>query len=63
VISIAIRWYLRPMRGLKCRRSARIIAAGHAFVQKLRRGPYELAAEVPERHRIRRAFDELVVTM
>ena len=29
---------LRPMRGLKRHRSARILAAGHAFVQNLRRG-------------------------
>jgi IS6 family transposase len=29
---------LRPMRGLKRMRSARTIAAGHAFVQNLRRG-------------------------
>src|SRR5450755_2286377 len=34
---------LRPMRGLKRRRSARTLAAGHAFVQNLRRGHYELA--------------------
>jgi transposase-like protein len=29
---------LRPIRGLKCFRSAARIAAGHAFVQNLRRG-------------------------
>jgi len=38
---------LRPMRGLKRHRSARIITAGHAFVQNLRRGHYELATDVP----------------
>jgi transposase, IS6 family len=38
---------LRPMRGLKRHRSARIICAGHAFVQNLRRGHYELATDVP----------------
>jgi IS6 family transposase len=32
---------LRPMRGLKRLRSARVISAGHAFVQNLRRGYYE----------------------
>ena len=32
---------LRPMRGVKRHRSARILAAGHAFVQNLRRGHYE----------------------
>jgi transposase-like protein len=36
---------LRPMRGLKRLRSARVISAGHAFVQNVRRGHYELAAD------------------
>jgi transposase, IS6 family len=31
---------LRPMRGLKQDRCARIIIAGHAFVQNVRRGQY-----------------------
>ena len=35
------------MRGLKHHRSARILAAGHAFVQNLRRGPYDLATDTP----------------
>jgi IS6 family transposase len=34
---------LRPMRGLKQDRNARAVIAGHAFVQNLRRGHYELA--------------------
>ena len=34
---------LRPMRGLKRDRSLRVVATGHAFVQNLRRGHYELA--------------------
>jgi hypothetical protein len=46
------------MRGLKRRGSARIITAGHAFVQNLRRGHYELATEIPARHRIHAAFDQ-----
>ena len=54
---------LRPMRGLKLHRSARILAAGHAFMQNLRRGHYELATDVPARHRIRTAFDQLTVTI
>jgi transposase, IS6 family len=32
----------RPMRGLKRLRSARVICTGHAFVQNMRRGHYEL---------------------
>jgi transposase-like protein len=35
---------LRPMRGLEQDRSARAVIAGHAFVQNLRRGHYELAS-------------------
>jgi catechol 2,3-dioxygenase-like lactoylglutathione lyase family enzyme len=34
---------LRPMRGLKHDRSTKVIIAGHAFVQNVRRGHYELA--------------------
>jgi IS6 family transposase len=51
---------LRPMRGLNRTTSARTIAAGHAFVQNLRRGHYELAADLPVRDRVRAAFNELV---
>jgi len=54
---------LRPMRGLQRHRSARILAAGHAFVQNLRRGCYDIATEVPARHRLRVAFDELAITI
>jgi transposase, IS6 family len=54
---------LRPMRGLKRHRSARTLAAGHAFVQNLRRGHYDIATEVPEHHRLRKAFDDLVITI
>jgi IS6 family transposase len=43
---------LRPMRGLKQDRSARGIIAGHAFVQNIRRGHYELAVEVPAGQRL-----------
>jgi IS6 family transposase len=50
---------LRPMRGLKAIRSLRTIAAGHAFVQNLRRGHYEITIEVPARDRVRVAFSEL----
>jgi hypothetical protein len=39
--------WLRPMRGLKQDRTARVVLVGHAFVQNLRRGHYELAAEEP----------------
>jgi IS6 family transposase len=51
------------MRGLKRHRSARIIASGHAFVQNLRRGHYEIAAGIPARHRVQAAFDQLTTAM
>jgi transposase-like protein len=54
---------LRPMRGLKQDRSARVIIAGQAFVQNLRRGHYELAAEEPANRRLAVAFDELAVAI
>jgi transposase-like protein len=50
---------LRPMRGLKRDRSARVIIAGHAFVQNVRRGHYELAVEEPATRRLAVAFDQL----
>lgn len=54
---------LRPMRGLKQDRSASIVIAGHAFVQNLRRGHYEVAAEEPESRRVAVAFDELALAI
>ena len=54
---------LRPMRGLKQFRSAARIAAGHAFVQNLRHGHYELATEVPPQLRLATAFTELARAM
>jgi transposase, IS6 family len=54
---------LRPMRGLKQDHSARVIIAGHAFVQNLRRGHYELATEDPVTRRVMVAFDELAIAI
>ncbi len=50
---------LRPMRGVKTVRSLRIVAAGHAFVQNLRRGHYEITIDLPTHDRVRVAFTEL----
>lgn len=47
---------LRPMRGLKRLRSAQVICGGHAFVQNLRRGHYELGVDIDQRHRLPAAF-------
>jgi transposase, IS6 family len=54
---------LRPRRGLKTIRSLRTIATGHAFVQNLRRGHYELTTEMPTHDRLRAAFAELVLCL
>jgi transposase-like protein len=54
-----LKYRLRPMRGLKRDRSARVIIAGHAFVQNVCRGHYELAAEEPTTRRLAVALDEL----
>jgi transposase-like protein len=50
---------LRPMRGLKRDRSARVIVRGHAFMQNMRRGHYELGVEAHPGRRIATAFTEL----
>jgi transposase-like protein len=50
---------LRPMRGLKTIRSLRTIAAGHAFVQNLRRRHYEPTVDVPAHDRVLVAFTAL----
>ena len=54
---------LRPMRGLKRLRSARVLATGHAFVQNLRRGHYEMATDEPAHDRLRIAFDALAASV
>jgi transposase, IS6 family len=50
---------LRPMRGLKTISSLRTVAAGHAFVQNLRRCHYEITADLPAHARVRVAFTAL----
>jgi transposase-like protein len=54
---------LRPMRGLKTFRSARIVATGHAFVQNLRRGHYDIATHEPAHHMLPAAFDQLALAI
>jgi len=54
---------LRPTRGLKRDRSLRIVAAGHAFVQNLRRGHDELATEAAGLDRVPVAFTELALAI
>jgi transposase, IS6 family len=54
---------LRPMRGLKRDRTARVIVAGHAFVQNLRRGFYDLGTDAPAGYRLADAFAELALSI
>ncbi len=55
---------LRPMRGLKRHRTAGVIIAGHAFIENLRRGHYELGTHATTNHlRLAAAFDELASTI
>jgi transposase-like protein len=54
---------LRPMRGLKRDRTARVIVAGHAFVQNLRRGFYDLGTDVRPTARLADAFAELTLVI
>ena len=51
------------MRGLKWDRSLRVIFAGHAFMQNLRRGHYELAVEEPANRRVAVAVEELALVI
>jgi transposase-like protein len=50
---------LRSMRGLRTDKTAQVIIAGHAFMQNLRRGHYELAIDTPPALRVAAAFTEL----
>jgi IS6 family transposase len=51
------------MRGLKRDRTARVIVKGHAFIQNLRRGFYDLGTEVPSSLRVADAFAELALAI
>ena len=49
------------MRELKRLRSARITAAGHAFIQNLRCRQYYDVADEPPLARVRAAFDQVAL--
>ena len=52
------------MRGLKTDDTARVIIRGHAFIQNLRRGHYELGVDTRNRHlRVAATFDQLAQTI
>jgi IS6 family transposase len=54
---------LRPMRGLKRDHTARVIMRGHALMQNLRRGHYELGVDARTGGRVAAAFTELARTI
>ena len=55
---------LRPMRGLKTTAGTRRVSLGHAFVQNLRRGHYELGAgRGSAKRRLAEAFAELALVI
>ena len=54
---------LRPMRGLKRDRTASVVIRGHAFIQNLRRGHYELGVDARHGLTLAAAFDELALVV
>ena len=51
---------LRPMLGLKRDRTASVAIKGHAFIQNVRRGHYELGTDAAPVQRVATAFDDLL---
>ena len=51
------------MRGLKRIRSAQVVCGGHAFVQNLRRGHYELGFDTEPGRRLEASFIELALAI
>jgi transposase-like protein len=49
----------QPMRGVKMNLTASVVIRGHAFMQNLRRGHYELAVDAAPLSRLATAFEEL----
>ena len=54
---------LRPMRGLKRDHTAQVIVRGHALMQNIRRGHYELGVDARTHRRVATAFTELARTI
>jgi transposase-like protein len=50
---------IRPMRGLNRDHTARVIMRGHALMQNIRRGHYELGLDARAHRRVAYAFTEL----
>jgi transposase-like protein len=54
---------LLPMRGAKTTTRARLVCSGHAFLQNVRRGHYELGVDAPPKRRLAQAFAELALVI
>ena len=54
---------LPPMRGLKTDQSTRVTIAGHALIQNISRGHYELGVDEPVTLRVMVVFDELALAI
>ena len=53
----------RPMRGLTRIRSAQVVCRGHAFVQNLRRGHYDLGLDTEPGRRLEAIFTALALAI
>jgi hypothetical protein len=51
------------MRGLKRIRSAQVVCSGHAFVQNLRRGHYDIGLDTEPGRRLDAIFTELALAI
>ncbi len=51
------------MRGLKRERPASVVMRGHALMQNIRRGHYQLGIEARPHRRVAAAFTELAQTI
>jgi IS6 family transposase len=51
------------MRGLKTGQTASVVIRGHASIQNLQRGHYELGSEADHHQRIAATFNELTNTI
>jgi len=54
---------LRPMHGLKRDRTASVVIRGHALIQNLRGGHYELGVDARPGQTLAAAFDELALVI
>jgi hypothetical protein len=53
----------QSLRGLKRDHTARVVVHGHALMQNIRRGHYELGVEAQPHRRVAAAFNELARTI